>query len=264
MNIAVITPTRDRPRGLELCEYWLSRQTYKNFQWIVVDDGDEFSEKKALHDLIAVNYVHRKRQARDPEITNAVNIFAGVHEVAAVGCDALMYLEDDDWVSPDFLANMACAIYEHDVCVVSGLRHYHAGRRKYQDKRMDPRVLMKARKSMGCFMVRRDSVIFDVYKETLKWCIENSYPLIDIMFWRASAKVLGLKCAAFSCDDIVLIKGIPGRAITKKHRDLSGHTDADGRVLRSWVGLKDAEKILHAARGWEEWKEQWEHEEYKG
>src|SRR5690606_25010357 len=39
MRISIITPTADRPRGIELCERYMARQTVQPHEWVVADGG---------------------------------------------------------------------------------------------------------------------------------------------------------------------------------------------------------------------------------
>lgn len=255
----MITPTRDRPRGLSLLSRWLFRQDYDNFEWVVVDDGDEPFKPEFDSRL---KYVRRIVRDTDPKITNGVNILRGCSE--SIG-NFVIYLEDDDWVNVDFLSKFI-ENFESGVnsAVISGLRHYHVGRQKYQDKRMSPAEAFKVRKSLGCYMVRKDSPSYRIYIDSLRDCISREDPLIDIVFWKkiySSGEIS--KTKFFRSDSIVLIKGIPGRAITRKHRDLSGQKDQDYKVLRNWVGTRDYRRIVAACSGWENWCGRWELENYK-
>ena len=46
MFISIITPTYNRAETLHRCYESLSEQSFRNFEWIIVDDGavDEISE----------------------------------------------------------------------------------------------------------------------------------------------------------------------------------------------------------------------------
>ena len=242
----VITPVHDRPVTVPLITLWMQRQTAA-FNWVIVDDGEKESPLRSLEDDENVYYVRaRHPAAKGP--TNAHNVLQGLDVAEKIDGGPVLYLEDDDWYGPDHVSSMVEAVRGFDAAAVSGLRHYHLGQSRYMDKRGDPRSVLKKQQSMGAFIVE-GAQGFGCLRSACETCVENGTPFIDIEFW-AQARSKRLKLKVFSCDSIVLMKGLPGRAITKKHESMAGKPDPGNAVLRSWVGNEAANLFLSAAADW--------------
>lgn len=99
MNISVITPTGGRPLAFELCELWMSRQTLKPNQWIVVDDF-EIPTKCTMGQTII---------RREPFWTpsSGLTLQKNLEEaLKIVNGDIILIMEDDDWYHQDYIKNM--------------------------------------------------------------------------------------------------------------------------------------------------------------
>lgn len=97
MRISVITPTADRPRGIELCERYIARQTVQPHEWIVSDGGQTPA-------TLTMGQVH----LHEPSPPGAANLAGNIlRALDAVTGDAVVIVEDDDAYLPGHLA--ACA-----------------------------------------------------------------------------------------------------------------------------------------------------------
>lgn len=77
-KITVFTPTYNRERSISRVYESLKKQTYKNFEWLIIDDGStdntkEVVEKFKKENLIKIRYIYQKNQGKHIAINNAVN-----------------------------------------------------------------------------------------------------------------------------------------------------------------------------------------------
>src|SRR5690606_9818079 len=93
MRVSVITPTCDRPRGIELCERWMARQTMRPDEWIVADSGQ-----------IAASLTMGQIHLRQPMPPGAQNLASNILRAldAATG-DVVIFAEDDDYYRADHI-----------------------------------------------------------------------------------------------------------------------------------------------------------------
>lgn len=90
MRISVITPTADRPRGIELCERWMARQTVQPDGWIVADGGQ-------VPATLTMGQIH----LHQPSPPGAANLAGNLlRALDAVTGDVVVIVEDDDYYQP--------------------------------------------------------------------------------------------------------------------------------------------------------------------
>lgn len=120
--ITVMTPTYNRCGLLNRLYNSLCYQTYKNFEWLVVDDGSTDNTKIIMQELINQNkipikYVFQNNGGKHRAINNALNYAEG----------ELFFIVDSD----DYLTNDALEVIDktwksiedkENYCGVSGLR----------------------------------------------------------------------------------------------------------------------------------------------
>lgn len=209
MAISVITPTGCRPACLDLCEKWLKRQTYRAFEWIVVDDGEPYSRADAIHPEPAW---------REGENTLGRNLRAGIE---AARHDRIAIVEDDDWYAPEYLETINAWLDEHDAV--------GEGQSRYFNIRSGIAKEFEGTKhaSLNATAIRGDSARAALTQA-------SRAVNIDLEFWRI---VEGGKVYPYQ-GLVVGIKGMPGRpGIGVGHR-MTG-TDSPEK-LAQWIG-KDAD-----------------------
>ncbi len=244
--ITVITPTRDRPSGFALCREWIDRQTCRDeIDWIVVDDGDvpvgENSEE----------YRYFRRPPSEKKFTNFDNLVFGLEQADG---QVVMYIEDDDWISPNYVQNMVDNVRGYVAAALGGDLIYHIGYRRYVDHRISAKEAKSRLRFMGSFCASGSGI--GMLLEACRAASLADDPLIDLRFWRLVAKS-GLPFNVSAVLDIVKIKGIPGRSITWKHGADVGTHDPEERYLRSLIGDADTDAIVKASEGWEKWIGRW-------
>ena len=90
-------PTFNRPKYLAEALESIRRQTYHDYEVIVVDDGGSTSESKDIAKFYGANYVWKDNGG----VASALN--TGI--LAAEG-EWIKWLSDDDWLHPDYLKVM--------------------------------------------------------------------------------------------------------------------------------------------------------------
>ena len=127
--ITIFTPTYNRAYIIENLYHSLLKQTYKNFEWLIVDDGSTDDTKTKVEkwiedDLITINYIYQENGGKHRAYNKGVNNAKG----------ELFFTVDSD----DYLPNNSLAIvakqYEYirdnqDFAGVCGCRFYPNGKR---------------------------------------------------------------------------------------------------------------------------------------
>jgi len=245
---SLITPVRDRPRGFELCERWISSQSFDDFEWIVVDDGVE-----QVTPSLGQEYV--RREPTDKLETQSDNILAALDVVRT---DRVVIVEDDDWRGPRYLETLMVAAGDFDVVTNSLFRTYYLKDRSYCDIHAN---IKRGRSydhhyyaGRGVELLRQACVLksedqscskLNIKARRRAWRKQNSY--IQSYFWPL-AWGLDLKIHWFHMLEFVSIKQIPGRFYTMSHiRPKTGSRyspDPSGSTLRRWVGEEDADLLF--------------------
>ena len=244
--ITVITPTRDRPAGFTLCRKWIERQTCRSdIDWIVVDDGDSPVGNNGSE------YRYFRAPIPDKKFTNFDNVLFGLEHADG---QVVMYIEDDDWISPEYVQNMVDNVKGCVAAALCGSLIYHIGYQRYVDHRISKKESRARMRFLGSFCVSGQGI--EMLRETCRAASVANDPLIDMRFWKL-VSLSGLPFNVFEALDIVKIKGIPGRAITWKHGADVGTRDPDEKFLRSLIGDDDTDAIVKASKGWEKWIDRW-------
>jgi hypothetical protein len=228
MKIALITATGDRELPLALCRSFVNRSTVQPDQWVVVDDGKN-SIAHVLGDQ-PVTYVRRRACAGEPRHTLPLNLIAAAQHVDP-SIDWVVFWEDDDWYAPTYLEHVRDVAFSRPGVQIIGqsdARYYRVKSREYQHMGNITHASLCAtaiHRSLLPLMVRM-----------CEQCID---PFVDIHLWRrapANASFLS------SHPLVVGVKELPGRkGLTYGWRGGDDFVkDADGEVLRSWVGANDA------------------------
>ncbi len=99
-SVAVVTRTKNRPLLFKRAAQSVAKQTWKNLQWVVVNDG---GETQSVHEIIARSGVDPTRITM---ITNPESVgmeAASNMGVRAVDTEFVVIHDDDDQWEPDFL-----------------------------------------------------------------------------------------------------------------------------------------------------------------
>lgn len=118
-KLSVIVPIFNCEEYLRECVDSILRQTYKNMELILVDDGsvdasgdicDAYGKKDAR-----VKVIHKKNEGLLKARLTGVMVAGGVY---------VTFVDGDDWIAPDAYEHMMAYIDQHDV-VISGIYRYY-------------------------------------------------------------------------------------------------------------------------------------------
>jgi glycosyltransferase involved in cell wall biosynthesis len=231
--LSVITPVRDRPRGFALCERWMKSQTFTDFEWIVVDDGDH-----PIKPTMGQIYVRRKPSKK--RFTLDRNFTAGSKFISG---DAVTLLEDDDWRGPNYLAGMMEALESADVSVTAGFYSYNVKYRFWDDRRESHERLYKKTAPLVSLHAGFVGEAAEHFVEKMETGLK-ARPFWTYVWKRFKVKLFD--------GDMVAIKGIIGRSwIGARHKGSlypRKNIDSKGRFLTKLVGKEDAVLLLKAGR----------------
>ncbi len=214
--ITVITPTGGRPEAFRLCEFYMSRQTIKPDQWIVVDDCPEATECNMGQQVI------RPQPFWQPgDMTLPRNIYAAL---GAVRGQVVLIMEDDDWYAPNYIEIAVGRLQNHDLIGEGCAKYYNI-----QNFRM---VGHSNRKHASlCQTVFSSKLIPKVEKVVLS---NMTQKFLDLNIWKLPVR------KKIYTDHItsVGIKGMPGRGgIGYGHTDRMGSEDVGPfKELQKWIG----------------------------
>lgn len=189
-GITLITPTGMRPEAFQLCEKWMSRQTYKgNVQWIVVDDG-EIPTKTNLGQQVI-----RPQPFWQPGMNSqSRNLLSALDSISY---SYVLIIEDDDWYAPEYIQQMAEELDHHEVVGEIKAVYYNLAHKSWH----------RHRNSEHASLCQTGFHISQL--EKFKWACQSS-GFIDIVFWK---NVFGSNKGLFTRDAplCVGIKELPGR-----------------------------------------------------
>lgn len=224
MLVSLLTCTSDRPAGFRLCERWMSRQTYAgDIEWIVVDDG-------ITPATCTQGQVHmRLNPVSDPRASFKQNMLAGIR---AISGDVALFVEDDDWYAPGYVAAMVDALQRFPLVGSPRARQYHVNQRMYRLCENDGHASL-AQTGIGAWELTG----------MLGFVLHTTNPFYDKRIWKA----LGPAGLVVDRSLSVGIKGLPGKGgLSVVHRhpvNMRMVPDPDGTQLREWLGA-DAEEYL--------------------
>lgn len=220
-DLTLITPTGNRRKAFSLCEQWISRQTFKgNIQWIVVDDG-----QLPTSCTLGQEYIRRHPSDDDPDHTLPCNLSAALDMVQS---ERVLFIEDDDWYSPDYLAQMDRWLDDYELVGEGQSMYYHIGYQVYH------RMSNTRWASLFQTGIKGQDAI-----ESLKLIINLNRSSVDMSMWR---QFHGVKCVRPVQEPALAIgiKGMPGRkGMTTGWRESikdKWTLDRDSQVLQRLIG----------------------------
>lgn len=224
MKTYLITCTGGRPEALALCDHYMGRQTDRDFEWIVVDDGIEAERPRHCDTWI------RRTPTWIPggPHTLCENLLAAFEHVTEPGL--VLIVEDDDWYHPkyvEFVKHWASS--EPKTTLLFGesfTRYYNVRWRTFQ--RND-----NAHHASMCAMTFRTEFL-----PTLRDIVERANrnePFIDVTAYTEYREYARLLPMHLVCG----IKGLPGRpGIGVGHSESwkTCYRDPWLETLRAWIG----------------------------
>lgn len=214
MTISVITPTCNRPKGIEYLKEYMARQTIQPDEWIVCNGGDKINDPQ-------IKEIHDPRPAGAGNLAN--NISNGLQECSG---DIILIMEDDDWYAPNHIEVQLKHLENCNATGDNTLRYYNLHRRAWR--------VMRNRGAALCQTAFRRKVIDHMTKAVAQAVRSNSFG-IDGLFWQSVPKTV------HNDHTVVGIKGIEGTpGLGIGHRP-DGNWTQGANKLREWIGT-DADK----------------------
>ena len=213
--LSLITPTGGRPEAFALCEQWIGRQTFQDFEWVVVDDVDP-----ATPTTLGQTVVRPEPRWEPGKNTQFRNMLLGL-EAARGNC--VLIVEDDDWYALDYLEKMESLLSHHTLVGESTARYYHVGHRQWREYQNHSHA------SLCQTGFRREAfpAVAQICKDE-RWLDQAIWSdMKDVGFLVPGCRVVGMK-------------GMPGRnGISTAHTVTGGRKwqgDAGLDQLRRWIG----------------------------
>jgi hypothetical protein len=206
----------------------MERQTWKDpIQWIVVDDFEAPSEVPPFLKGNPVLCLRPKPFWKFGQNTLARNLLTAIPHVAH---GRVLFIEDDDWYAPDYIAFMMGRLEHQDVVGETRAHYYHLPTRRGS-------ILKNLFHASLCQTGIKSELL-----STLKQICETpAGNFFDVRLWSNAIADEDVITDLVESTRCIGIKGLPGRpGIGVGHRpDLmrEGWTkDADLSLLRSWIG----------------------------
>jgi len=224
-GITLITPTGSRPESLERSWKYVSRfKVDVPVQCIVVDDTYEGTSMKSRIRIneIQCDLLFPSHKWKPGMNTLALNLLAAI---PLVEHNCVLFIEDDDWYSPDYVIVMYEALQSGEIVGEIPSRYYHIPSRRYRS------MENKFHASL-CQTGIRSTIL-----PQLKTICEASAKFIDVRLWHVLTTNNYFK-HLLKTQNCVGMKGLPGRpGIGIGHSpDKDWQSDPDVTVLKSWIG----------------------------
>lgn len=165
MRLSVLTCTADRPEAFKLCLGYVSRQTVKPHEHIVIDDGvTPVQAPDGVRYFYKPEFRGKGSMAKKVQWALENNIITG---------DALVFAEDDDSYHPEYLAFCAQQLAHFDLIGEGRNLYYNVAYRWWFDHRNVQHASLCA-----TALTKR------AFPALLKEVANNSDPFIDSRLWK--------------------------------------------------------------------------------
>ena len=212
-----------------------ARERYSGpVQLVVSDDGET-----PANCTLGETHIRRQRIA-DPAKSFRGNLVAGLQ---AVKHDRVLICEDDDHFHPSIIRCAALWLEGKVLVGEAAARYYNVYTRRYHIFKNDKHACL----SGTAFRA-----------EVIPWLVRTLRELrgfmLDMKLWKEGPVPEDKRLLWPQSESVVGIKGLPGRqGLGVGHRlDTKHPHDADGDVLRQWIGREDAQvyfDLMRKARG---------------
>lgn len=192
--LTLLIATGCRPEAWAICEKLLARQTYAGpVRLLIVDDGEIPQPITLQRDGWSIHVLRPFPLWRPGQNTQARNLAVGL--AACSEGDRVVCIEDDDYIAPGYLADVAKWLDNYDLVGESHARYFNVstGRGMLMRNAQHASLCSTAVKGEGLQALRR--------------AVASRHTYIDLELWKARVR----KRALFQTRHVVGIKGLPGR-----------------------------------------------------
>lgn len=222
--IALVTPTGNRPRQIELCARWMKNQDYKdNVLWIIIDDCNPRTTdfiSDTFRENWTIKKVYPKPAWQEGQNTQGRNLASGIKEVKKRITKAIFIIEDDDYYKPCYLSEMVKRIKGFDIAGEINTIYYNVNLKRWiENKNGTWSSLFQT-----AFTSKAIPLLEKLYNEKF----------IDLAFFHSDIRANLFEAGKLS----IGIKGQPGRSgIGAGHRwSYNMHADLDSVKLKELIG----------------------------
>lgn len=235
MNVTAVTCTADRPEAFALLEKYMSRQTHKPNQWLVLDSGNT-----PVKPTLGQQYIYAPECRSGTSMINKLKI---AFAPGMIKGDIVVIAEDDDLLAPTWietcvknLSDGRCDLFGEARAIYYNVRH----RWWFEHGNMQ-----HASFCATAFTRRLYPLVLRLAQETDR-LPERDRPFIDDRLWKAASanrKRLLDPMTRGGKRLVVGIKAMPGKAgYGGGHAavDRNARPDPEGTKLRELIGDADA------------------------
>lgn len=227
MKITAITTACYRPEAFRLCEGYMSRQTVKPVQWLVLDDDEKKTECTAGQEYHYWPEM-RGRRSLSKKIGRAITD-------GLIKGDAIVFWENDDFYADDAIEFFAKGLADYQLVGEGRALYYNVEQRFWFEH------VNMTHASLCATAIRRDLFEWLDFQ-----CRTSECPFLDVRLWNRTPgthKVFDPYTSSSRRRRSVGIKAMPGRSGYgggHRGRDKSAVSDFNLNKLRSLIG-KDAD-----------------------
>lgn len=243
-DIAILTPTGDRPLGLSLLSKWLSRQTFTgDVQWIIGDDSQEHVEVENPQGGGFFTVHQRNNFSEVGMVSHCKNLLSTMQYIDA---PIVAIMEDDDCYPPTYLEDVYRALQTLDIVGQKGAMYFNLRFLKFQK-------LVTSCGTMSSTAFRVDHLKY--FLPLIEKHLKEKRGGLDGALWDNvwDKKLRGTLAEREKKRQVVSMKGLPGRfGIGGGHKERTyqfhGIPDPDMGTLESWIGKYAADQYREVRR----------------
>lgn len=198
----------------------MKRQTYKKpYEWVVVDDGPE-----STLCTMGQKYIRGPVTWYEGHNTQRGNMDAGLK--AATG-DKLLFIEDDEYISPDYLSVYADMLNYTQAVGEACAKYYHIGMPAFMELHNQDSA------SLTQTGIRRELI------PLMDRAVNSGEFFFDIFFWKKVHKEHVQAILFYEKNLLYGMKGLPGRhGLGGGHDKNKGYMIDQGHTtLKKWLGV---------------------------
>jgi hypothetical protein len=133
--IALLTPTGNRPKQIELCAEFMKRQDYKgDVLWVIVDDAEPKTInfiKNDFRENWKIVKIYPEKKWQPGMNTQASNMLTGIETINKHKVEAVFIIEDDDYYKPKYLSSMLKKLNGFDIAGEQNTIYYNVVRKTW-------------------------------------------------------------------------------------------------------------------------------------
>lgn len=237
--LALITPTRGRPRALAICREYVRRMTLppgERVLHLVVEGTEDQSRTKLVSssDLSEIHIARHQRADLDGHRSLADLLREGITVARNWAHDEklrIAVIEDDDWYAPDYLIWLDEALRRSPLVGEADAIYYNVQNRTW-------RACQNRSHASLCSTAWNDEAVGSLVDYLLLAALEGE-PFLDVQLWRQWKGETRLESPRRR--RVIGLKGLPGRRNIGVGGGDHPNADPGGEALRELIGA-DADR----------------------